>query len=90
MFFMIITGYYDEELDSFIEIEGLPENCKIYVPDQSFGAYRTSFGKHAMQEDGVDTYSIKFSDSVKCPLPDTGAAALDMIKGCLFTTAFFL
>ena len=32
---------------------------------------------------------IKFSDSVKCPLPDTGAAALDMIKGCLFTTAFF-
>lgn len=31
---------------------------------------------------------IKFSDSVKCPLPDTGAAALDMIKGCLFTTAF--
>lgn len=52
-------GYYDEELDSFIEIEGLPENCKIYVPDQSFGAYRTSFGKHAMQEDGVDTYSDK-------------------------------
>ncbi|MFR3347298.1 MAG: hypothetical protein ACLTSK_04955 [Christensenellales bacterium] len=52
-------GYYDEELDSYIEIKGLPENCKIYVPDQSFEAYRTSFGKHAMQEDGVDTYSDK-------------------------------
>lgn len=52
-------GYYDEASDQYIEGMGLPEKCKLYVPDMAVDIYKIALGNHALQEDGKDTYSAK-------------------------------
>lgn len=55
--FYVSYGYWDETNEQYIEFHGLPLDCKLYVPDQSFEAYKLALGLHALQEDGKDTYS---------------------------------